>query len=92
MHISETHTNLGEAFGVICWLWVFHRARYDIDVFFGWRHPWEHRAGDDDHHHDHGSHDEGHGLPGKWDKLTVLKGEDDEEEEEDETDEEEEED
>jgi hypothetical protein len=32
----------GEAFGVFCWLWVFHRARHDGAVVLGFRHPWDH--------------------------------------------------
>jgi len=28
MQVSEEHTMWGEAFGVVCWLWVFHRARH----------------------------------------------------------------
>jgi hypothetical protein len=42
MTISEKHTMWGEAFGIFCWLWVFHRARYDLPVVLGWRHPWDH--------------------------------------------------
>jgi hypothetical protein len=32
----------GEAFGVFCWLWIFHRARHDGPVVLGFRHPWDH--------------------------------------------------
>jgi hypothetical protein len=55
---SETHANWGEAFGVVCWLWVFYRARKDLPVVLGWRHPWDHDSGShDDHHHDeHDAH------------------------------------
>ena len=42
MTVSEQHTQAGEIFGVIAWLWVFHRARHDLPVVLGWRHPWEH--------------------------------------------------
>ena len=42
MEVSEVHTRVGEAFGFICWIWVFHRARNDLPVVLGWRHPWEH--------------------------------------------------
>jgi hypothetical protein len=42
MDVSETHTQLGEVFGFICWMWIFHRARNDLPVVLGWRHPWEH--------------------------------------------------
>ena len=42
MEVSEVHTKLGEAFGFVCWMWIFHRARNDLPVVLGWRHPWEH--------------------------------------------------
>lgn len=32
----------GEAFGCVAWLWIFHRARQDLPVVLGWRHPWDH--------------------------------------------------
>eukprot|EP00979_Chaetoceros_neogracilis_P011072 scaffold2678_cov271-Chaetoceros_neogracile.AAC.12 len=42
MEVSKVHTRLGEAFGFVCWMWIFHRARTDGPVVLGWRHPWEH--------------------------------------------------
>ena len=42
MEVSDVHTKLGEAFGFVCWMWIFHRARNDLPVVLGWRHPWEH--------------------------------------------------
>ena len=42
MEVSDVHTKAGEAFGFVCWIWVFHRARCDGPVVMGWRHPWEH--------------------------------------------------
>jgi len=42
MEVSPVHTRLGEAFGFVCWMWIFHRARCDLPVVLGWRHPWEH--------------------------------------------------
>ena len=42
MHISETHTQLGEAFGFVCWFWVFYRFKEDGAVLLGLKHPWEH--------------------------------------------------
>ena len=39
---SPIHKLWGEAFGVVCWLWVIHRARMDGPVVLGWRHPWDH--------------------------------------------------
>lgn len=34
--------NLGDAFGFVMWIWIFHRARHDLPVVLGLRHPWEH--------------------------------------------------
>ena len=42
MTVSKDHTLAGEVFGTICWLWVFHRARHDLPVVLGLKHPWEH--------------------------------------------------
>ena len=42
MEVSEVHKQLGEVFGFVCWMWIFHRARLDGPVVLGWRHPWEH--------------------------------------------------
>lgn len=39
---------VGEVFGTIAWLWVFHRFRQDGAVLLGYAHPWDH--GHDDHH------------------------------------------
>ena len=50
MYVSEIHKNFGEAFGVVAWLWVFHRARHDLPVMYGFYHPWE-AHGHDDHGH-----------------------------------------
>jgi hypothetical protein len=50
---SETHIFWGEAFGVVAWLWIFHRARKDLPVVLGWRHPWEHDSHEDHHHENH---------------------------------------
>lgn len=36
------HEMGAEIIGVICWVWVFHRARHDGPVLLGWKHPWEH--------------------------------------------------
>ena len=70
--------------GVVLWLWVFYRARQDLPVVYGFRHPWEH--GDDhgdDHHHHHSKPD-----PEKWDRFSAkamkLSEDDDDDEEEDE--------
>ena len=42
MTVSERHTMLAEIFGTVAWLWIFHRARYDLAAVLGFRHPWEH--------------------------------------------------
>jgi hypothetical protein len=90
MTVSENHRIAGEVFGTVCWLWVFHRARHDLPVVLGWRHPWEHAPGDD---HGHGDH--GHGaiamspsaVAAGWDKFdaktTNFKEDDDDDEEDD---------
>jgi hypothetical protein len=86
MHVSEPHRQAGEFFGVIMWLWVFHRLRMDGAVLLGFRHPWEHAGGDDhdDHHHDPATK-----LGVAWDNFTAksivpkeVDDDDDEEEEE----------
>jgi hypothetical protein len=94
MEVSDVHTKLGEAFGFICWLWVFHRARNDLPVVLGWRHPWEHA------HDPWADSDEDHvgniaELRSDWDHFAMkvmTPGDGDEEEEEEEEDEESEED
>mmetsp|Transcript_5584 Transcript_5584/g.8576 ORF Transcript_5584/g.8576 Transcript_5584/m.8576 type:complete len:96 (-) Transcript_5584:132-419(-) len=57
MHAPEQLRQIGEGFSVICWLWIIHRARHDLDVVFGYRHPFEHAhdpfaPAHDDHHHE----------------------------------------
>lgn len=42
MQLSPAHQMWGEAFGVVAWLWIFHRARNDLPVVLGYRHPWDH--------------------------------------------------
>lgn len=41
---------VGEFFGTITWLWVFHRFNQDGAVLLGYQHPWEHGG---DHGADH---------------------------------------
>jgi len=100
MEVSDVHTKLGEAFGFICWLWVFHRARNDLPVVLGWRHPWEH-ADDPWAVSDESQIENISELHSDWDKFVVKvmkpgdgddDGEDDEEESEEEGEEENEED
>jgi len=94
MEISDTHTKLGEAFGFVCWMWIFHRARNDLPVVLGWRHPWEH-AEDPWAAVSEPAHEEVEGLKADWDKFQEKAsipgdGDDDEEEDDDDEDEEEE--
>jgi hypothetical protein len=92
MKVSEQHTWWGDAFGTVCWVWVFHRARLDGPVVLGWRHPWEH-APDPfaaPHAHAHADHAESGsaGLEENWDSFTskamIQKEVDDEDEDDDE--------
>ena len=53
METNKFGENLGELFGTLTWLWVFHRFSQDGAVLLGYEHPWE-----------HGHHDEGHGDHG----------------------------
>jgi hypothetical protein len=87
LQVSEKHKNWGEFFGVVIWLWVFYRARQDLPVVLGYRHPWEHG---DDHHGDHEEHHastpDPHTIEEKWDKFSVkamkLSEDDDDDDEE----------
>ena len=42
MEVCETRTMIGEACGFLTWMWIFYRAKEDLGVVLGWRHPWEH--------------------------------------------------
>lgn len=93
MEVSDVHTKLGEAFGFVCWMWIFHRARNDLPVVLGWRHPWEH-AEDPWAAVSEASHEDVEEWKADWDKFqekAAIPGDgDDDEEEEDEEDDEEE--
>jgi hypothetical protein len=87
MHADEGFRMWGEAFGVVCWLWVFHRARNDLPVLLGFRHPWEHA--DDGpfappHHHHRAMTSASDPRYASWDKFStkalVQSDEDDDEE------------
>jgi hypothetical protein len=84
-YISPVHTFFGEVFGVICWVWVFHRFRMDGDVLLGYRHPWDH-VEDPWAHASHGEDE--HAMQEHWDgfyEKSTRPGEgDDDDEEEDE--------
>ena len=83
--------NVGEVFGTVAWLWVFHRFNKDGAVLLGLAHPWDH--GHDDHGHGHG-----HAAAKKlkpeeklemWQKFSdkaVVPGEDDDDDDDDEDD------
>jgi hypothetical protein len=91
MTVSENHRIAAEVFGTACWLWVFHRARHDLPVVLGFRHPWEHPpgeyTGDEQVHHVEmkgaNSKDE---IRAAWDKFdatsTKLKEDDDDDDDE----------
>jgi hypothetical protein len=89
MHADEGFKAWGEAFGVVCWLWVFHRARHDLPVLLGFRHPWEHA--DDPFaphvHHVSAESTEAVARYSSWDKFStksLVQSDEDEEEEEEE--------
>jgi hypothetical protein len=84
METNKFGVNLGDIFGTICWLWVFHRFRQDGAVLLGYEHPWEHG------HVDHGSsHTVSKNLKPEevtegWQKFSdraVLPGDDDDDDE-----------
>jgi hypothetical protein len=92
MTVSKEHTMWGEAFGTVCWVWIFHRARLDGPVVLGWRHPWEHAPDPfNPHGHGHDDHAEAAVLEETWDSFTakaMIQREVDDDDDEDEEDEE----
>lgn len=51
METNKFGENVGEVFGTVAWLWIFHRFRQDGAVLLGFQHPWEHgHGGGVDHH------------------------------------------
>ena len=98
METNKTGERIGDFFGTLTWLWVFHRFRMDGMVLLGFEHPWEHGA-----HDDHGD-DDGHssitlGSPkakvgeatANWEKFSeraTIPGEDDEDDDDDDDDDE----
>jgi hypothetical protein len=95
METNKTGERIGDFFGTVAWLWVFHRFRMDGMVLLGFEHPWEHG------HADHGD-DGGHGsiIPGSpqakvkeatanWEKFSeraTIPGDDDDDDDEDDDD------
>ena len=66
MEVSPHHTMAGEICGFFTWLWVFYRAKHDLPVVLGMRHPWEH--GEDPFAiHDHVDNLEG--LEKEWEEF-----------------------
>lgn len=55
METSKFGENLGEFFGTVAWLWIFHRFNQDGAVLLGYQHPWEHGHEHGDHGNDHPS-------------------------------------
>ena len=85
------HTNGGIAMGFVCWMWVFYRAKHDLPVVLGLRHPWEHEH-DDELHDDQAEDKHFEYLHATWDKhaadtLKVRDDDDDDDDEEDDDDE-----
>ena len=61
----------GEICGFFTWLWVFYRAKHDLPVVLGMRHPWEH--GEDPFAiHDHVDNLEG--LEKEWEEFAEKSG------------------
>ena len=83
MEVSPHHTMAGEICGFFTWLWVFYRAKHDLPVVLGMRHPWEH--GEDPFAiHDHVDNLEG--LEKEWEDFTeksTRPGEDDDDDDDD---------
>ena len=83
MSVSEPHRIAGEIAGFLTWIWVFHRAKNDLPVVLGMRHPWEH--GEDPwaiHHHVHNVEE----LEEDWDAFVekaTRPGEDDDDDDDD---------
>jgi hypothetical protein len=88
METNSFGQQVGEVFGTVAWLWVFHRFSQDGAVLLGYRHPWDHGDHGDDHgpaHHKKSLTAEE--VASKWESFSekaVVPGEDDEDEDEDE--------
>ncbi len=83
MEVSPHHTMAGEICGFFTWLWVFYRAKHDLPVVLGLRHPWEH--GEDPWAiHDHVDNLEE--LQNDWEEFadkSTRPGEDDDDDDDD---------
>ncbi|EJK59962.1 hypothetical protein THAOC_19761 [Thalassiosira oceanica] len=83
LEVSQPHHYLGEACGFLTWMWIFYRAKQDLPVVLGWRHPWEH-AEDPWKIVDHV--DDLEGLEKSWDEFadkSTRPGEDDDDDDDD---------
>eukprot|EP00980_Cylindrotheca_fusiformis_P028109 scaffold22581_cov123-Cylindrotheca_fusiformis.AAC.6 len=78
---------IGEVFGTIAWLWIFHRFRQDGAVVLGYAHPWDHGHGD---HHGHTvkklKPEEKLAMWDKFGERSTNPGEDDDDEEDEDDD------
>ena len=82
METNSFGEQVGDIFGTVAWLWIFHRFSQDGAVLLGLRHPWDHGDHGDDHHgSDHAkvalTKDE---VAAKWEHFSekaVIPGEDD---------------
>ncbi|KAL7532272.1 hypothetical protein ACHAXR_004532 [Thalassiosira sp. AJA248-18] len=86
MEVSPYHTYAGEICGFFTWLWVFYRAKQDLPVVLGLRHPWEHAEDPWAIHHHVDNLD---ALEQDWEEFAekaVRPGEDDDDDDEDDDD------
>ena len=88
METNSFGEQVGEVFGTVAWLWVFHRFSQDGAVLLGLRHPWDHGDHGDDHDNGHAKEsltaDE---VKARWESFSekaVIPGEDDDDDEEEE--------
>ena len=91
MTTNKMGENIGEIFGTIAWLWIFHRFRHDGKVLLGMEHPWEHGHSHDAGHTSFSSHGHKKAKPGdvaeNWQKFaekSVNPGDDDDDDDDDE--------
>jgi len=80
METNSFGEQVGDFFGTVAWLWVFHRFSQDGAVLLGYQHPWEHG--------DHGGHSSSHPkskpaeeqVSASWEKFSlksIIPGDDD---------------
>mmetsp|Transcript_20270 Transcript_20270/g.31906 ORF Transcript_20270/g.31906 Transcript_20270/m.31906 type:complete len:150 (-) Transcript_20270:184-633(-) len=95
MEVSRPHAIAGEVCGFFAWIWIFYRAKEDLPVVLGMRHPWEH-AEDPWQVHDHVENLDV--LENEWEEFNAKAtrpgedDDDDDDEDEDDDDDDEEED